>query len=409
MTSVPPETSSLRVLSLISAGHFCSHFYYMVLPPLFPILLDVYGVGFTELGLALMVFSLSNALTAAPIGVLVDRFSPCTILVTGLIIEGLVFCVLGLFPNYAALLVLMAIAGACNSVFHPANYTILDGRVSDKKMGRAFSIHSFGGYLGAAVAPIVVVGVAAMTNWQIAVSVTGVGGLVIAGILILNRAHLRTDKPFVPKSNDPVKSRNSGSLQILWSAPILLGLVFFALLAIAEYGISDFGVSSLHLMYGVPLTTATVGLSVYLFGGPIGVLAGGWLADRFHRHDLVVAVCMLMFSVCVIVIAAVDPSWSMVLVLLAAAGFTAGLVAPSRDLIIRSVTPSGDIGKVFGFVAMGLTIGGVVSRPLYGFQLDHMDPLWLFAAAGLFGIMASVVALLTTSAAATRLVRSEAP
>ena len=392
-------SGGFRVLSLVSAGHFASHFYYMVLPPLFPLLLDVYGVGFTELGLAMMVFSIANALTAAPVGVLVDKFSPRAILIVGLGIEGVVFCLVGLVPTYTALLVFMALAGACNSVFHPANYTILDARITNKSMGRAFSIHSFGGYLGTAVAPITVVGLTALTDWQTAVSLTGVGGILMAVALALNGKHLHTTRDAARDSLHEQSRPDSRGVGILFSAPILLGLVFFAVLAIAEYGLSDFGVSTLHLMYEVPLATATFGLSVYLFGGPLGVLAGGWLADNCKRHDLVVAVCMGLFSVCVFAIAALNPGWSVVIVLLGLAGFTAGLVTPSRDLIIRSVTPAGDIGKVFGFVAMGLTIGGVIARPLYGFQLDHMDPVWLFVAAGVFGVVTCIIVLLTTKVA----------
>ena len=388
-------SKSTKVLGLISVGHFFSHFYFMVLPPLFPLLRDVYGVGFTQLGIAIMVFSLANALTAAPIGVLVDRFGAPKILVGGLAIEALVFLLVPLFPHYTALLVLMAIAGVCNSVFHPANYTILDAAIPGTRLGRAFSIHTFGGYLGGALGPVTVITLTTLTDWQTAVFLTGVGGLV-AAIFITANLHLLPDTSRRrAESRSEGVSESSAAMRVLFSAPILLGLVFFAVLSIADYGISDFGISGLHLIYEIPLRSATFALSVYLFAGPAGVLLGGWLADHFTRHDVVVAVCMLTYTNCVAAIGLLNPSWPALLVLLAVGGFSAGMVAPSRDLIIRNVTRPGDIGKVFGFVAMGLTIGGVISRPLFGFTLDYLDPRMLFIFSAVFGLVTCVVVLLT--------------
>ena len=394
--AVSPERSNgTKVLGLISVGHFCSHFYYMVLPPLFPLLRDVYGVGFTELGLAIMVFSAANALTAAPIGVLVDRYGARAILIAGLAVEGIAFMLIAARPSYAALVLLMAIAGVCNAVFHPANYAILDAAIPERRMGRAFSIHAFGGYLGAAVAPVVVVTITELTDWRTAVFLSGAGGLAVAALIAANARLLPQVERARAEASPGATQGAAGAMQVLFSAPIVLGLVFFAVLAMAEYGISDFGVSGLHLLYDVPLTSATFAISVYLFAGPVGVLTGGWIADRFHRHDVVVATCMLAFAGCASAIAMLDPSWAAVMVLLGVAGFAAGLVAPSRDLIIRSVTPPGDIGKVFGFVAVGFTIGGIIARPMFGFTLDNTDPRMLFALSALFGLISCAVVLLT--------------
>lgn len=394
--------NSIKVLGLISAGHFVSHFYYLVLPPLFPLLRDVYGVGYTELGFVVMVNSLANTLTAAPVGVLVDRYGARKILVAGLAVEGLAFTLIPVFPSYTALLILMAVAGISNSVFHPANYSLLDTMVKDAQMGRAFSVHSFGGYLGAAVAPVTVIFVTTISDWQTAVLLSGLGGLVMAAVMFMSSSDFPSVRQVESRTAPVEGAPRAGTLRVLFSAPIVLGLLFFAVLSMAEYGISDFGVSSLHLIYAVPLTTATIALSAFLFASPVGVLLGGWLADSCQRHDRVAAVCMLTFAICIGATAVFELSWETVIVLFAAAGLAAGIVAPSRDLIIRRVTPPGDIGKVFGFVAAGFNIGGIIAPPLFGLLLDHADPRIVFALAAVFGIMAALVGLATSRAGAGR-------
>ena len=387
--------SAAGVLGLISADHFFSHFYYLVLPPLFPLLTEVYGVGYTELGIGLMAMSLGNTLTAAPVGVLVDRYGARTLLIGGLALAGLCHVLIPLFPTFGALVFFMTLVGIANSVFHPANYAILDAVIPDRKVGRAFSVHTFGGYLGTAAAPATVIILEAHSDWQTAVMVSGAAGLLMAGVLLACARHLPDVRQVSRRHAETSGRRRPGAVQVLFSGPVLLGLVFFAVLAFAEIGISDFGVSSIHLVYSVPLTAATLALSAYLFAAPVGVLLGGWLADAFPRHDIVAALCMTVFAVCLAASALLQPTWAVLIALLAVAGLVSGLVAPSRDLIIRSVTPPGDMGKVFGFVSAGFNLGGLLAPPFFGYLLDHSDPRIVFAFAAVFGVVAALVAIVT--------------
>ena len=395
MTSKPQPRRGARVLGLIAADHFFSHFYYLVLPPLFPLLTEIYGVGYTELGIGLMAMSLGNTLTAAPVGVLVDRYGARTLLIGGLALAGLCYILIPLFPTYGALVTFMTLIGVANSVFHPANYVILDAIIPNAKVGRAFSVHSFGGYLGTAAAPATVVFLEVHSNWQTALVVSGTAGVIMAGVLLACAHHLPDVHQTSRRHGEESAERRPGAMQVLFSAPVLLGLMFFAVLAFAEIGISDFGVSSIHLIYTVPLTSATIALSAFLFAAPVGVLLGGWLADVFRRHDIVAAVCMTAFAVCLAASALLNPTWAVLIVLFAVAGLASGLVAPSRDLMIRSVTPPGDMGKVFGFVSAGFNLGGLLAPPFFGYLLDHSDPRIVFTLAAIFGVFAALVALAT--------------
>lgn len=391
----PRTVGNGKVIALVSTGHFLSHFYILLLPPLFPVLRDVYGVGFTELGVAITAFSLTTGITQAPIGFLVDRYGARGILIAGVAVESVAIALIGVFPVYSALVALMMLAGLANAVYHPADYAILNASVAKERMGRAFSIHTFAGYLGAALAPVTMIALMNWTDWRTALVICGLVGVVVAVIMALNSGVLR-DATSIRHDGDAadVRSHHSG-LRLLFSLPILMGLLFFTGISLAGHGISDFSVSALHLIYDAPLVEASVVLSAFLFAGPIGVLLGGYVADRTHHHDRFAALCFVVMAAMIFTVAAMDLSLRTITVLFAVAGLFNGLVAPSRDMMIRAVTPPGEMGKVFGFVSIGYNIGGIVGPVMFGYLLDNADPGLLFWAVGAISLTTVATVLVT--------------
>jgi MFS family permease len=379
----------LKVISLIGTAHFFSHFYILVLPPLFPLLRDAYGVGYTALGLSLAVLNGVTGLTQAPVGFLVDRFGARAPLIAGLALFSLAIGLIGLFPSYPMLLALMAVAGLGNSVFHPADYAILSSAVDQRRMGRAFSIHTFGGYAGFALAPPVIVFLAGMFDWRIALTLAGAAGLVVSFLLVINSDVLHSDA-HLGRRMAARSGAGVAGIRLLLSGPILMALLFYAMLAFSLGGYMSFSVAAIQALYRVPLADATAPLTAYLTASAIGVLAGGWIADRTHQHHHVVGGSFLLVALFAALVPELLPPLAVTAGLFALAGFFSGVVAPSRDMMVRAVTPPGASGKVFGFVTTGFNLGGIAAPLLFGLVLDYGDPglvFWTVAALSLLTLL----------------------
>ena len=402
-TATTTRRDSARAVGVVSTAHFASHFYMLLLPPLFPLLREVYEVGYTELGFAISVFSMVTACTQVPVGFAVDRFGARRILIAGLLLEAVAFALIGLVPVYAAFLALMAVAGFANSVYHPADYSLLNASVDPRRMGRAFSFHTAAGMLGNAVAPVTMVFLMTLTDWRTALVLCAVFGALVGLLVALNSRTLRDRVDSGTSGDGPgagFAATGATGLRLLLSLPIVLGLLFFFGISVSQHGMQSFSVSALHAIHDAPLAEATTVLTAYLFASPVGVLAGGWVADRIQRrHDLFAAMCFVVMAACVAAIAALRLPLAVTGVLFAVTGLFAGMVSPSRDMLIRSMAPPGEIAKVFGFVSTGFNFGGIAAPVLFGFILDRSDPgfvFWVVAFVCLAGV------LTVTSAAGAR-------
>ncbi|MFP6717502.1 MAG: MFS transporter [Alphaproteobacteria bacterium] len=388
--STPPK--HFKVVGLVSTGHFLSHFYMLLIPPLFPLLKDEFGIGFTELGITITVFSVVTGLTQAPVGFLVDRFGARKILLCGLLLESAAFIWIGLSPSYWMLLAMMGVAGLANAVYHPANYAILNASVQSGRIGQAFSIHTAAGMLGNAVAPVTMVLLLSVTDWKTGLIVCGVtGGL--ASVLIAANAGALQETASQTEIKQPSTARSG--LRLLFSQPILLGALFFLCIGVAGHGVSAFGVATLTVIHEITVTEAATILSAYLFASPIGVLCGGWIADRIRHHHLFAGVCFVAIALAFFTMAGLSMRLEVIAFVFVIAGFFSGVVSPSRDMLIRSLAPPTEMGKVFGFVSTGFNVAGIIAPPLFGYILDHHNPSAVFWTVGAVSLL-TVLTVVTT-------------
>jgi len=380
--------SALRTLAAISTAHWVSHFHLMVLPMLFPFLKQQLGVGYIELGFALTVFAVISGLTQAPMGYLADHVGARKVLLMGLTLGGVALIMLGLHLSYPWLIASAVLLGLANSVYHPADYAILSARTDEARMGRAFSIHTFAGFLGGAVAPAIVAALVATTGGHGALIVAGAVGPLVALLLVV------VGIPDASAADRKVDGMRAPRQSVITPAIIVL-TIFFMLLSLSNAGIGNFGVVALMSGYGASFSSANIALTAFLGFSAVGVLAGGFLADRTRRHGQVAAACFAINAAIVFVIAMVNLPSLLLTAAMGTAGFLGGVIAPSRDMLVRNAAPPGAAGRAFGIVSTGFNLGGIVSPLLFGWIMDQNLPHWVFGASVVFMILTVLLALVT--------------
>ena len=373
-----PETlrSDARTISLIGLAHGSSHFFHLLLPPLFPWLIKDFGYSYAELSVMVSLFFIVSGTGQALAGFAVDRFGARPILFAALgsfVVAGLIASTA---QGYSMLLAASFFAGLGNAPFHPVDFTILNKRVTANNIGHAFSVHGISGNIGWAMAPVFMMGITTWTgSWRIACVC---GALFAASVLVTmwcNRRWL-DDRAFDTaagnaKARAAAAASGESPFAYLKLPAVWMCFAFFFFSTVALSAIQNFASTVLHLMYDLPLTQTALVVTGFMLCGAVGMVGGGFLAQRTQRLEKIIATFLLLAAACLALVATGWLPGTLALVVASVAGFGHGLAGPSRDMLIKRAAPPGATGRVYGTVYSGLDLGFCLAAPVFGYMLDH--------------------------------------
>ncbi|MDK9702191.1 MAG: MFS transporter [Sulfuritalea sp.] len=361
------------VIALVGVAHATSHLFHLLLPPLFPLLMPAFGFSYTEAGFLMTVFFAISGLGQAFAGILVDRYGARRVLMAGVSLLAASGLALAAAANYPMLLLAAALAGSGNSVFHPADFSLLNRKVSSSRLGHAFSVHGLSGNLGWALGAAISGTALAWAGWRGA-------GLAAALIALCSVAALQMARPLLDDERARVDAGGTAAatfgflgVTVIWKA-----FLFFLLVTAAFSGLQNFSTPVLGGIYGISPAAAVAALTAYLLGSAAGMVIGGFVAARVHSHERAVGAAMIAAAMFAAVLASGFPAGWSVLPLMVGIGLGVGLAGPSRDLLVRRVATdalaggnaSPAFGRVYGFVYSGIDVGLALGPLAFGALLD---------------------------------------
>lgn len=378
----------ITTISTIGVAHGTSHFFHMLLPPLFPAFIQAFGLSYSELGLLVTTFFVISGIGQALSGFIVDRIGARPVLFFSMACFALASLAAGMAQGFGGLMLAAALAGTGNAPFHPADFTILNKRVSQPRLGHAFSVHGITGNLGWAVAPVFSIGIAEATgNWRLAYVGTALVAVAVMGLLFWQRAAIDDRQGSWHHAKPAAGAKAEHPMAFLKLPSVWLCFSFFFWSTAALSAIQSFASPALQKAYGLPATLTAYVVTGYMLAGAAGMICGGFLVARAEKLERTIAMAMAFAATLLLLTASGVLPGTVAAVVAALAGFGTGLAGPSRDMLIKRASPPGATGRVYGTVYSGLDVGFAVAAPVFGALMDRGVTLGIFGGAALALIM----------------------
>ncbi|MEO8040688.1 MAG: MFS transporter [Betaproteobacteria bacterium] len=381
-----------HVIGLVGLAHGTSHFFHLIIVPLFPWLMAEFGLSYAELGLLMSVFFVISGMGQAAAGFVVDRVGPLPVLLTGIALFGVAALAFAVAQNYPMLMLAAALTGLGNCVFHPADFTLLNRRVTHARLAHAYSVHGIAGTLGWAAAPVLLTGLATTVGWRGAVVGAAVLAFGVLATLLVNRQTLEA-APEPQSSGAPSTQIAVSGSSFLRLPAVWMCFTFFFITAMALGGVQSFMPTALRELYGTPLSLASLSITLFMLAYAGGMLIGGFLATKTPHHERIIAGAFLLMAAMSMLLATGGVPSPLISVLIVVMGMGAGIAGPSRDLLVRAAAPRNATGRVYGVVYSGLDVGLSLSPLMFGAMMDSHHPGWVFAGIGAFQALALVTAV----------------
>lgn len=387
------RASDVRVVGLISLAHGSSHFFHLILPPMFPWLKAEFGFNYAELGLLMTIFFVVSCIVQAASGFLVDRIGSRPVLFAGVGLLALAALTYSQSNSYAMLVLGAVIAGCGNGIFHPVDYTLINHKISPPNLPYAYSIHGVTGYIGWAAAPAFMVAITSISDWRIAFLSAAVLEALILLILWMGRARLIDDVHARRAESEASHAQSSpggapmSTFGFLKLPVVWLCWIFFFFSMAATTGLQSFAPTALFKIYDIAVSSGNYYLTLMSMGGAGGMLLGGYLATKLKVPERIITICFTVNIVMGLLLATGLMPIELIVVAFMVIGLGLGIAAPSRDLMIRSATPSGSSGRVYGIVYSGIDLGAALSPLIFGIFLDIGLPQLLFIGVALLQTM----------------------
>lgn len=409
-TATPSLRQDARTIGLIGLAHGSSHFFHMLLPPLFPFLIADFGYSYSELGLLLSVFFVVSGTGQALSGFLVDKVGARPVLFAALASFATAGLVAGSAGGYAGLILAAVLAGLGNAPFHPVDFTILNKRVSPARLGHGFSVHGISGNLGWATAPVFMAGIATATgSWRMACFSGAALALLVLAIMVWHRdalddrqgAWAQQAKGAAGGAAAPEHPMAFLKLPAVW-----LCFSFFFWSTCSLSAIQSFAAPSLQNLYGLPLSLTTMVVTGYMLCGAAGMVIGGFLVGRVERLEKTISICLLASATLLVLVGLGVLPGMVALVVASLAGMGIGIAGPSRDMLIKRAAPPGATGRVYGTVYSGLDLGFCLAAPVFGAMLDAQMNASIFHGSALALVLSVVSAGFVGAGVAARRLRA---
>ncbi|AMS32386.1 hypothetical protein AEM42_08295 [Betaproteobacteria bacterium UKL13-2] len=393
------DQSSLRadatIISLVGLAHGTSHFFHLMIPPLFPFFMTEFGLGYASVGTLMTIFFVVSSIGQAIAGIWVDRYGADRVLYAGICLLSLSGLLVAVAPSFHGLMFAAFVAGCGNSIFHPADFALINRRVSAPRLGHAFSVHGIAGNIGWALAPVLMLATAAQFGWRAAGLAAAMVGALSLTLLIWKRPLLQYELKTAADGTTRSHTVSVSFIHILRQPMIWAAFGFFFFATFGFGGLQNFAPSLLRELFDISLGAATSALSIYLIGSGCGLLVGGFLAKPGKAHEGYVAVAFGSGAAIALALAWIAlPTW-LVLPVMALMGFAVGIAGPSRDLLVRAATKArlgeGAFGRVYGMVYSGLDVGLAAAPIAFGLLLDAHQPRWVFVGIAL-SLLGAIVA-----------------